>query len=278
MARLLQIAHDHLSPAGAVADQFVQRGYDITELLVVPEERFADPGVDVVFPDPTCYDAVMLLGAPWSAYAADVACWVEPEIEMLRSADRAGVPVLGICFGGQLLAAAHGGGVDASPVPESGWHLVYSDDPVLDGAWFQWHYDRWVMPPGAVVAGLFALAGLDPITSLVPSMLGFGTLSVIVLQVLAALSIVVYFRRAGDPRWWSTFFAPGIGFLGLLAITLLAIVNFDIVAGSDALVIRLMPLLLILALIGGIGYGAYLMKAKPAVYDALATDLEKFNE
>ena len=129
----------------------------------------------------------------------------------------------------------------------------------------------------AVVAGLFALAGLDPITSLVPSMLGFGTLSVIVLQALAALSIIVYFRRAGDPRWWSTFVAPGIGFLGLLAITVLAIVNFDIVAGSDALVIRLMPLLLIVALIGGIGYGAYLMKAKPAVYDALATDLEKFN-
>lgn len=129
----------------------------------------------------------------------------------------------------------------------------------------------------AVVAGMFAIAGLDPITSLVPSMLGFGTLSVIVLQALAALSIVVYFRRKGDSRLWSTFIAPGIGFLGLFAITVLAVVNFDIVAGSDALVIRLMPLLLVLALIGGIGYGAYLKKAKPQVYDGLATDLEKFN-
>ena len=129
----------------------------------------------------------------------------------------------------------------------------------------------------AIVAGLFALAGLDPITSLVPSMLGFGTLCVIVLQALAALSIIVHFRRQGDPRLWSTFIAPGIGFLGLLAISILAIVNFDIVAGSDALVIRLMPLLLIVALVGGIGYGAYLRKAKPAVYDGLATDLERFN-
>ena len=129
----------------------------------------------------------------------------------------------------------------------------------------------------AVVAGLFALAGLDPITSLVPSMLGFGTLSVIVLQALAALSIVVYFRRQHDSRLWSTLIAPGIGFLGLLAISVLAVVNFDIVAGSDALVIRLMPLLLVLAIIGGIGYGAYLRSAKPATYDGLATDLEKFN-
>jgi hypothetical protein len=38
-----------------------------------------------------------------------------------------------------------------------------------------------------------------------------------------------------------------------------------------------MPLLLILAIIGGIGYGAYLKKSKPAVYDGLTTDLEKFN-
>jgi amino acid transporter len=127
----------------------------------------------------------------------------------------------------------------------------------------------------AVVAGMFALAGLDPITSLVPSMLGFGTLCVIVLQALAAVSIVVYFRRARDSRWWSTFVAPGIGFLGLLAIVVLAIVNFDTVAGSDAFVIRLMPLLLVLALVGGIVYAAYLRKAKPSVYDGLATDLEK---
>jgi GMP synthase-like glutamine amidotransferase len=150
MRRLLQIAHDHLSPPGAVADRFVERGYDITELLVVPEERFEDPGVAFDFPDPTGYDAVMLLGAPWSANDDAVASWVEPELELLRVADRAGVPVLGICFGGQLLAATHGGRVYASGSPEIGWHLVHSDDPMLDGAWFQWHYDRWVMPLGAV--------------------------------------------------------------------------------------------------------------------------------
>ncbi len=38
-----------------------------------------------------------------------------------------------------------------------------------------------------------------------------------------------------------------LGFLGITAISILAIVNFDIVAGSDALAIRLMPLLLVLA-------------------------------
>lgn len=129
----------------------------------------------------------------------------------------------------------------------------------------------------AIVALIFFASGLDPILNLVPAMLGFGTLAVLVLQGLAALAIVVHFRRTRDPRSWSTFIAPGIGFLGLLAIIVLAIVNFDIVAGSSELIIRLMPLLLALALIGGIVYGAYLKRSKPAVYDALATDIEKFN-
>ncbi|MBS1692665.1 MAG: gamma-glutamyl-gamma-aminobutyrate hydrolase family protein [Actinobacteria bacterium] len=158
MARLLQIAHDHLSPAGAVADRFTERGYAITELLVVPGERFEDPGVDADFPDPSGFDAVMLLGAPWSTYDPAVGSWVGPELEFLRAADRDGVPVLGICFGGQMLATAHGGSVHASPVPEIGWHLVHGDEPALDGAWFQWHYDRWVVPPGAVEAARNAAA------------------------------------------------------------------------------------------------------------------------
>jgi GMP synthase-like glutamine amidotransferase len=158
MARLLMIAHDHLSPAGAVADRFVERGYDITELLVVPEERFHEPGVDVSFPDPTGYDAVMLLGAPWSTYDDTVASWVEPELELLRDADAAGVPVFGICFGGQLLATAHGGSVHRTPAPEIGLHVVHGDDAVLDGVWFQWHYDRFVVPPAATEVARTAAA------------------------------------------------------------------------------------------------------------------------
>ncbi|MFT4210302.1 MAG: APC family permease [Microbacterium sp.] len=129
----------------------------------------------------------------------------------------------------------------------------------------------------AIVAGCFALAGLDPILVVVPAMLGIGTLSVIVLQTLAAFSIVVWFRRQRDARWWSTFVAPGLGFLGLLSIAVLAIANFDVVAGSDNPVILLLPWLLALAVVGGVVYGVYLKRARPAVYDALATDLEKFN-
>jgi len=129
----------------------------------------------------------------------------------------------------------------------------------------------------SLVAGLFALAGLNPIETLVPAMLGFGTLSILVLQALAALAIVVWFRRRADPRWWSTFLAPGIGFLGLLAIVTLAVLNFNIVAGSEHVLILSLPLLLVLAAVGGVIYGAHLKKNRPRVYEGLGADLEAFN-
>lgn len=130
----------------------------------------------------------------------------------------------------------------------------------------------------AIVAGIFAIStSVPPVVSLLPPMLGFGTLCVMVLQTLAALAIVVHFRRTHDPRLWSTLIAPGLAFLGLLTMDCLAIANFSLVAGSDALIIRLLPLLLLVALIGGIAYGAYLKRSKPAVYEGLTTDIETFN-
>lgn len=159
--RLLVVQHDHLSPLGPVADRFAEHGYDIDRHLVVPAEQFHAPGVTTEFPDFTRYDAVVVMGAPWSAYDHGlIGSWVAPEIDQVRRADAAGVPVLGICFGGQLLAAAHGGSVAASPVPEIGWTQVDSDDESLvpGGAWFQWHYDRWALPPGGVEVARTAAA------------------------------------------------------------------------------------------------------------------------
>ena len=91
----------------------------------------------------------MALGASWSAYDASLHSWLLPELQLLRDAHEAQVPVLGVCFGGQLLAAAHGGSVARSAHPEIGWYDVESDDDLVPaGRWFQWHYDRWQLPGG----------------------------------------------------------------------------------------------------------------------------------
>jgi GMP synthase-like glutamine amidotransferase len=150
--RVLVIQHDHICLPGSVGERFLQRGYELVVHQVVEADRFDSPGVDTKFPDPSEFDAIVAMGAPWSAYDHDaIGSWVLPELELLRRASAESVPVLGICFGGQLLALAHGGSVDKSAAPELGWAEVDSDDETLvaSGPWFQWHYDRWETPADA---------------------------------------------------------------------------------------------------------------------------------
>lgn len=150
--RILVIQHDHVSPIGPIGERFSDRGFEVVEHTIVGLGDFLEPGVTTAFPGFTAFDAVVAMGAPWSTYDEGlIGSWVQPEIGQLREADDVGVPVLGICFGGQLLATAHGGTVLASSTPELGWSVVESDDEAVvpGGRWFQWHYDRWSLPPGA---------------------------------------------------------------------------------------------------------------------------------
>ena len=77
--------------------------------------------------------------------------WVGDEMQLMRDAAAGGTALLGVCFGGQLLAQTFGGTVSRSQSPEIGWYDVASDRPdiVPGGPWFQWHFDRWTLPPGA---------------------------------------------------------------------------------------------------------------------------------
>ncbi len=150
--RALVIQHDHVSPPGPIAERLEERLVDVTCYQVVSEERFDSPDVEPDFPEVTQFDLVIPMGAPWAAYDhARVGSWVGPEVELLRRADAEGIAVLGICFGGQLLALAHGGSVALAPDPEIGWVEIASDLPSLvpRGPWFQWHSDRWTLPPHA---------------------------------------------------------------------------------------------------------------------------------
>lgn len=150
--RALIIRHDHPSTAGFVGERLARRGFELVEMLVVPEADYERPGVTAVFPDPCGFDVVVVLGAPWSVYdTATIGAWIDDELALLRKASAADVPVLGICFGGQAMAAALGGAVERAERPEIGWTDVRSDDPALisEGPWFQWHFDRIVVPPEA---------------------------------------------------------------------------------------------------------------------------------
>lgn len=151
--RVLFLHNDHIATEAMLGEAFTDAGFDVDTFTVVPAERSADPAVDVVFPDPTGYDVIVPLGARWPVYDEALRrTWVGAEMAMLREAAAAGVALLGVCFGGQILAQAFGGTVGRAPTAEIGWYDIATDRPELipTGPWFQWHFDRWTVPPGAV--------------------------------------------------------------------------------------------------------------------------------
>jgi len=71
---------------------------------------------------------------------------------------REGIPTLGHCLGGQLMARALGARIGASPAPEVGFNELHLHAGPASGAWFgrcgaarvfQWHYEAFDLPPGA---------------------------------------------------------------------------------------------------------------------------------
>ena len=152
--KALFIQHDHVSPTGPVSERLRHHGFEIEERTVVPEHLFSSPNqASFQFPDLDYYDLIIPMGAPWGAW--DDACignWLQPELDWIRTAVTQNKPVLGICFGGQLIARSMGGSVARGPQCEIGWKSIWSEAPeiVSNGPWYQFHYDRWQLPEGAV--------------------------------------------------------------------------------------------------------------------------------
>ena len=92
----------------------------------------------------------MPLGSSRSANETDVE-WVAAEIELLRHAVQADVPVLGLCWGGQALSVALDGTVGPAPFHEKEWIAIASADPEIPGGpWLHYHTEIFTVPRGAV--------------------------------------------------------------------------------------------------------------------------------
>ena len=150
MKRALVIEHDESGPAAGVGERLAERGYQLDVFRVLDDQT--DPVCTKAYPDATSYDVLVVTGSPWSVTDTDsIGSWIGREIEMVRTAHDAGVAVLGLCFGGQVLSTALGGEVRRVDTPEFGWHEVDTDlpDAIAPGPWFEWHYDGFTVPDGA---------------------------------------------------------------------------------------------------------------------------------
>jgi GMP synthase-like glutamine amidotransferase len=143
--QLLVIRQQSDAPAGVLGEWADDRGWTVTTI---------DAPQLAAWPELGAFDAVAALGSDRSVHASTDA-WIAAEIAFLRRAHDARVPVLGICFGAQALAAALGGRVARSPVVEIGWYELSGRSPTLplEGEWFEWHEDALEPPPEASTLG-----------------------------------------------------------------------------------------------------------------------------
>lgn len=103
------------------------------------------------------FRALAVLGGEWSAN--DDRPTLRQAEALILQADALGIPVIGHCLGGQLMARAFGGRVARLPQPEVGWLPIRIADgdsarqwlgQAADATVYQWHYDSFVeLPAGA---------------------------------------------------------------------------------------------------------------------------------
>ena len=103
---------------------------------------------------------LIVMGGPMGVYEQDRYPFLRDEIRLIEAALRDGKPLLGVCLGSQLLAAALGAKVRKGPAKEIGWHqvslLAGARDDRLFGAApdsftpLHWHGDVFDLPAGAV--------------------------------------------------------------------------------------------------------------------------------
>ena len=106
--------------------------------------------------DAAAFSGIGMMGGPMSVN--DRLPWIAPMCGLLRDAIGDGVPVIGHCLGGQLMAKALGARVVRADTPEIGWLHVDVCDRGARREWFgglprfaafQWHYDAFDLPPMA---------------------------------------------------------------------------------------------------------------------------------
>ncbi|MBK7404826.1 MAG: type 1 glutamine amidotransferase [Phycisphaerales bacterium] len=154
MSRILVVQHSDLCSPGRLGRVLGSRGHILE--IVRPDRG----GAAALPADLREISGVISLGGPQNV--TDGLAWMPAERSLLAEAHKAGLPVVGICLGHQMIAAALGGEVRAMGRPEVGFHPVDlagpgRDDPVFGGVpWSSMQFcshgqEVAKAPPGAAV-------------------------------------------------------------------------------------------------------------------------------
>ena len=152
MKPVLVIQHVSHERLGTFEPVFTQAGVAIRSLSV-GESTAVWPRIDEIA-------GVVSMGGPQSVYEPATYPWIKQELAFLSQAVAAWRPILGVCLGAQMLAAALGAKVTKNPQKEIGWYPLMREsgaagDPMFElfgqtETVFQWHGDTFTLPNGAV--------------------------------------------------------------------------------------------------------------------------------
>lgn len=138
MAAALVVQTQDNAPPGLLGVWAERRGIELDVLRIDRWEQARAPET---------YSFAVVLGSDASVVGTSEG-WVARLIGWVARADAAGLPVLGICFGAQVLAAALGGGAARLPRPEHAWIELDVPDssPIPPGPWLALHEDVVQLP------------------------------------------------------------------------------------------------------------------------------------
>lgn len=148
--RVLSVVHHRNAAAGVFAEPARVAGHELVEW--VPHEAAPPPADE--------FDAALVFGAEAQIDQDDQRPWLRAEKDLVRELLERRTPMLGVCFGSQVIADALGAVVRPAQGPEIGWFEIELTpegqiDPLL--GWlperfegFGYHHYEWLLPPGAV--------------------------------------------------------------------------------------------------------------------------------
>jgi GMP synthase-like glutamine amidotransferase len=141
--RSLILQHEAATPPGLMTSWLEEESAQIETFRIDEDDRPLDP---------RDYDLIVSLGSEFAAFDDSIP-FVSREAKLFEQALESDVPILGLCFGGQMLARVLGSRLYRSEQSEIGWLPVRTHDPglVSPGPWFQWHFDSFSVPPNAKV-------------------------------------------------------------------------------------------------------------------------------
>ena len=127
----------------------------------------------------------------------------------------------------------------------------------------------------AVVLALFVLAGADPYKVVFSWMSALAVIGILAVQVLVSVAIILFFRKVKTSHGvWTTMIAPALGLAGLLGALALVIANLSLLSGSESLVVKSFPYLIVLIGLIGAAFAMQIRKAKPELYASLGKAFE----